>query len=92
MHTLTRKFPSLVLAVAVASPAAVTGCAARARYSYYDRDHHDYHRWDHSEVVFYVQWENETHRTHRDFRKRGDDEQNEYWKWCHEHDRDSGHR
>jgi len=86
MRTLSRKFASLVLAVTVAAPLVVTGCAARASYSYYDRDRGDYHRWDNNEVVFYAQWERDTHRDHRDFRKRNDDEQKEYWKWRHDHD------
>jgi len=59
----------------------IAGCAARV----YDNDHDDYHRWNHDETVFYVQWERETHRDHRDFRKRDSDEQKEYWNWRHKH-------
>ena len=75
----------LLLAAALASPLVNTGCAVRARY--YDADHGDYHRWNHGEVVYYNHWEVDTHRDHRDFDKRSPDDQREYWKWRHDHDR-----
>ena len=88
MRTQSLKFASLMLAAAIGSSAVGTGCAARASYRYYDHDHDDYHAWDNNEVVFYAQWETDTHRKHRDFHKRNDDEKNEYWKWRHDHDHD----
>lgn len=66
----------------------ISGCAARAQYRVYDPDYHDYHRWNHSEETFYVRWENETHRQHREFRDRDRRDQDEYWRWRHDHDRD----
>ncbi|HUL14607.1 MAG TPA: hypothetical protein VLV88_01325 [Terriglobales bacterium] len=78
----------IILTLAVASslitPLAMTGCAVRARY--YDVDHHDYHRWNHDEDRFYVQWESDTHRQHRDFKDRSQQEQQAYWDWRHEHE------
>lgn len=91
MRIRSRQFASLLLAATIALPAAIAGCAARASYSYYDRDHNDYHTWNHDEVVFYSQWETDTHRNHRDFRKRSDVEQKEYWQWRHDHDHDHDH-
>jgi hypothetical protein len=41
-----------------------------------------------NEVVYYQQWETDTHRDHRDFRRRKDDEQKEYWTWRHSQDHD----
>ncbi len=76
----------LLLAAVLASPLVNTGCAVRARY--YDPDHGDYHRWNHGEVVYYNQWEVQTHRDHRDFKQRNADEQRDYWKWRHDHDHD----
>lgn len=76
---------SLLLAAVLISPVAISGCAERASYRVYDHDHDDYHRWNHHETTFYFQWETETHREHRDFDKRHDDEQREYWKWRHDH-------
>jgi len=56
---------------------------------YYDEGHSDYHRWNDQELVFYLRWEADTHREHRDFGQRRVEEQREYWGWRHEHqDRD----
>lgn len=76
---------SLLLAAALISPVVIGGCAAHASYRMYDPYHEDYHPWDNHETNFYVQWEGETHREHRDFDKRGKDDQKEYWNWRHSH-------
>ncbi len=60
-----------------------TGCTVHARY--YDPYHHDYHSAS-GEVVYYNQWERDTHREHRDLKKRNKDEQKEYWDWRHSHE------
>jgi hypothetical protein len=78
-----RLFSALLLTAALISQVAITGCAARASYRVYDPYYNDYHRWDGHEAGFYLQWEGETHREHRDFDKREKDEQNEYWTWRH---------
>ncbi len=62
------------------------GCAARVRV--FDEEHRDYHHWDRGEVVYYQRWDVDTHRDHRDFGRRSDEEKKEYWNWRHEH---SGH-
>jgi hypothetical protein len=68
----------------------MTGCAARVStgYAVHDGYYNDDHVWDNNEVVYYGRWENETHRHHRDFRKRPDNEQKEYWDWRHGHSDD----
>ena len=81
---MRRLILSLAIASAMATPLVIGGCAARVRY--YDADYHDYHRWNHSEEVYYVQWERDTHRSHRDFRGRDQREQQEYWDWRHHHE------
>jgi hypothetical protein len=75
-------FSSLVLAAAFVLPLATTGCAV---HRVYDPDHNDYHHWNNHETTFYVQWEGETHRDHREFAQRNPDEQKEYWNWRHAH-------
>jgi len=80
-----RILSSLLLAAVLASPLAITGCAARAGYQVYDPYYNDYHRSDDHEIVYYNQWETETHRDHRDFNKRDKDEQKQYWAWRHDH-------
>jgi len=83
MRHAYRILNSLLLAAVLISPAAITGCAARASYRVYDPYYEDYHDWDHHEVVYYNQWEHDTHRDHRDFNKRDKDEQKQYWDWRH---------
>jgi len=85
MRPAHRFLPALLLAAAFAAPVVLTGCAEHNTYRVYDRDHDDYHRWDNHEVVFYTQWERETHRDHRDFKDRDDKDQKEYWNWRHQH-------
>ena len=83
MSLTYRLISSLLLAAAPISQIAITGCAARASYRVYDPYYNDYHRWDDHEAGFYVQWEGETRREHRDLDKREKDEQQEYWTWRH---------
>jgi hypothetical protein len=65
------------------SAAMSTGCVARASYRVYDPYYSDYHRCDDHVSTFYLQWEGETRRDHRDFDKRDKDEQKDYWTWRH---------
>jgi hypothetical protein len=74
--------PILLCAVSI-SPVLFTGCSARVGYRVHDPYYNDDHVWDSNEVAFYGRWENETHRSHVDFRKRSADEQKEYWTWRH---------
>jgi hypothetical protein len=76
---------SILLAGALCSPLVLGGCAAHASYRVYDPAYGDYHVWNHNEVVYYQRWEGETHREHREFAKRGPDEQKEYFAWRHAH-------
>ncbi|MGA8144818.1 MAG: hypothetical protein WB987_13095 [Candidatus Acidiferrales bacterium] len=80
-----RHFKPLVLTAAILAVACISGCAAHASYRVYDPDYNDYHRWNDHEVVYYNQWEVDTHRDRREFRDRSTEEQSEYWKWRHSH-------
>jgi hypothetical protein len=75
-----RNFAPLLLAAVLAAPVFGTGCAAHVRV--YDPYYHDYHGWD-GETTFYAQWEHDTHRDHREFNKRSDDDKKAYWDWRH---------
>jgi len=35
------------------------------------------------ETIYCSRWENQSHREHRDFKKRSEAEQKEYWAWRH---------
>ena len=73
------------LATALAGAVFSTACVHRT-YRAYDPYYNDYHKWDDREVGVYQQWARETHRDpDRDFRKLPPDEQEEYWKWRHDH-------
>ena len=85
MRTLLRNFSPALLALTVASPLILAGCGARVETGYrvHDGYYNDDHVWDNNEVVFYSRWEGDTHRDHKDFRKRSADEQKEYYTWRH---------
>ena len=75
----------VLLGGALVSPILISGCAARVGYRVYDPEYGDYHVWNHDEIVYYQQWEVDTHRHHKDFDKRNKEEQKEYWEWRHHH-------
>jgi hypothetical protein len=85
LRSSLKNFEMLPLAIALAFPVLVTGCEGHVRY--YDCYYGDYHTWDHHEVVYYNQWEHDTHRNHVDFDKRSDADKKEYYTWRHhQHD------
>ncbi len=75
MHSLFRSFTPLLLAVAIASPVAITGCQQQPQQTPQQTD----------ETVIYTQWEHETHRDHQDLNKRSPDEQKQYADWRSTH-------
>lgn len=88
MLSAKRYLGSLALLAGLFSHVIITGCAARVGVGnrVYDPYYRDHHRWDDNETVYYNLWRVETHREpHREYRKLNRDEQNEYWKWRHDH-------
>lgn len=83
MRSVLRRLASTLLFAAMASTTLFSGCAVHARI--YDPYYHDYHTWNDHEMVYYSQWERETHRDHADFKQRNDADQREYWTWRHSH-------
>ena len=81
MRPIFKHTAAFLLAVTLAAPMLITGCAAHVRY--YDAGYGDYHTWDHNEVVYYNGWERDTHRDHREFKDRSDAEKKEYWAYRH---------
>ena len=71
----------LILALGLTAVVVIGGCQGDVRY--YDAGHGDYHTWNHGEVVYYNNWEHQTHREHVDFAKRNDTEKKEYFSWRH---------
>jgi len=83
MTMLSKKAGSCLLVAATAAVLSTSGCTVHA--GYYDPYYHDYHPVQ-GEVVYYGQWERETHREHRELKQRNKEEQKEYWDWRHKHD------
>jgi hypothetical protein len=83
MRKIYQRLSSISVCIAFLGLILTAGCAPHVRY--YDPYYHDYHYWNHDEVVYYQQWEHETHRQHVDFAKRSQAEQSEYWQWRHQH-------
>jgi hypothetical protein len=74
-----RKMGRLLLVLALTMPLLTTGCVP----------HRQAYVWGPGEQTYYVQWENETHRQHRDWNQRSQADHNAYWKWRkHHHDHD----
>jgi hypothetical protein len=73
--------------------AGLAACASHHR-TYYESGGEV---WGPDEVVYYNQWEVDTHRPHVVWEERRDDEHREYWVWRrqhvhdHDHDRDHDH-
>jgi len=80
MRSSCRNLAVGLLAVALGGPVLISGCA---EHRYYDPYYSDYHTWNHGEVVYYNNWEHETHRDHVDFAKRNDADKKEYYTWRH---------
>jgi hypothetical protein len=60
------------------------GCAAHVTY-YDDPYYHDRHRWDNVEITYYHRYWDERHQPYREYNTLNREEQNNYWKWRHEH-------
>jgi hypothetical protein len=74
------KFASLLFAATLAASVLCNGCTVHA--GYYDSYYHDYHPVS-GEVVYYNQWERDTHRDHVELKDRNKDDQKAYWDWRH---------
>jgi hypothetical protein len=85
MYRLRLYLASMFLASAIALPLAGAGCSAHGYVRVYDPNHRDYHRWSPAENEFYLRWEGEGHREHREWKERRPEEQTDYWGWRHSH-------
>jgi hypothetical protein len=84
MRKLAHQVAPLVWKAALVFSVVASGCTVHAGY-YDDPYYHDHHQWS-GEVVYYNQWEHDTHRDHVEFKKRSKDDQKSYWDWRHSHD------
>ena len=68
MRSFFRNLFPLLLACVLAAPVFVTGCRSHGR----------------SQDDSYTQWEQDTHREHRDLNERSDEERKQYDDWRHQ--------
>ena len=86
MKTTNRYIGALLLTAGLmAAPLAIADDRDHDTHRYYDRDHKDYHRWNDNEQRSYGVFLNENHIQVHVFRKAPPTEQQQYWKWRHEH-------
>lgn len=89
MKAIRQYLGSLFVMAALAIPMATVAMPGpqddHARKRVYDRDHKDYHNWDDKEDRAWGRYLEENHRDRHEFAKANRKEQNEYWKWRHEH-------
>jgi hypothetical protein len=83
MRTSRSRAALLVLAASVFVSVGSAGCATRV--TYYDEEHHDYHRWNNGEVVVYRSYWTGRHEPYREYSTLNKDEQRDYWRWRHDH-------
>jgi hypothetical protein len=95
MNAGYRYISFLFLTAALSAPAAlITRAASQDEHRdehhdqkrVYDRAHKDYHNWDDNEDHYYHQYYTENHREYRDYSKLNRKDQDNYWKWRHEHE------
>jgi hypothetical protein len=84
MNKFATRFAPVALAASFLAPVVLSGCTVHAGY-YDDPYYHDRHVWS-GEVVYYNQWERDTHRDHMDFSRRNDADRKAYWDWRHSHE------
>ncbi|HWD00625.1 MAG TPA: hypothetical protein VG456_27905 [Candidatus Sulfopaludibacter sp.] len=72
----------LVLGGALSAPVVLQ---AQER-TYEDKAHHDSHTWNSDEDAHYRTYLKEHHKKYREFSRANQRDQNDYWKWRHEHE------
>ncbi|MGH9143448.1 MAG: hypothetical protein ACRD2I_20110 [Vicinamibacterales bacterium] len=84
---LRRTLSALTLITALGGLALVpaTASAQGVVLRFYDRSHHDYHRWNRDEDRRYRAYLAERHRRYLAFQRASRQRQREYWRWRHEH-------
>lgn len=101
MHRTHRYITSLLLAAALATPAATIASRGlqddrdsrnsqdsqdnKHEKRVYDPVHKDYHNWDDNENQAWNRYLSENHKKAHDFSKASKREQSQYWTWRHQH-------
>lgn len=87
---MRKSFVALTLAAAIGGSVLVSAPASAAPsvvIRFFDRDHHDYHRWNRQEDRRYRAYLAERHQRYLAFQRASRQRQIAYWRWRHLHDR-----
>ena len=87
---MSRFCNTALLSAALLAPIAVAPLALRAQdpaavRTYHDKQNNDDHQWNGQEDKAYRMYAKQNHRKYTDFAKLNDSNQQNYWKWRHEH-------
>jgi hypothetical protein len=86
---MSRYLIALLMGTALLAPVAVRADDRddrnRNEKRYYDRSHKDYHVWNSDEDRAYRRYLQENHREYREWPKARRRDQDDYWKWRHDH-------
>jgi Ni/Co efflux regulator RcnB len=81
---MSRFINTLILAATLTAPLAMNAQDHPNRY--YDKTHKDYHEWNDNENQRYHEYQTERRvKTTHEFNRAKKSEQQDYWKWRHEH-------
>ncbi len=89
--SLKSKIQTVAAATVFGAMVLATGCTVHAHAGYYYDPYDQRYYAPADENTYVLQWENQTHRKHEDFKNRNQAEQKEYWDWRHKKDKDHDH-
>jgi hypothetical protein len=75
---------ALIVPIAL-TPKALQAQDQRAARTYHDKQHDDDHAWNGQEDKAYRIYAKQNHRKVSDFSKLKEEDQQNYWKWRHDH-------
>ena len=81
----TSRYGTALLTLVAVMFVSIAGAGCYERVTYYDEEHHDYHRWNNNEIVVYRSYWNGRHEPYREYSSLNKDEQRDYWRWRHNH-------
>lgn len=83
---MRRYFSTLLLGIAMCAPVVMHAADEHHDKRYYDSYKKDYHEWNEQEEHAYRHWlKDERHHEYHPWAKAKHAEQNEYWRWRHDH-------
>ena len=89
MRFANRYIGSLLLAAALTAPVAIMAAPAPnddgVQVRVYDAHHKDYHNWDGREDHAYRGYLGERHQEYREYNQQSRRNQDNYWRWRHQH-------